>query len=235
MARRNSTRLLIQNLIGQQFGRITVLALASPEPDGRVRRLICQCECGTLKSIRRDKLTRTRSCGCARPWIKHGQRRNGTTTRTYRIWQHMLERCLNPHDGGFPHYGGRGIAVCERWHTFAHFFADMGACPEGLTIERIDNDQGYFPGNCRWATRHEQANNTRRTRYLTLHGVRQTMTAWSQETGWKVKTIESRLRRGLTEEEALTRPLARPRGPSWGHGSPDLFEKEHDATEYGEA
>jgi len=82
-------------------------------------------------------------------------------TRTYKAWQHMKDRCLNPNDGNYHYYGGRGITITPRWMDFVNFLADMGEVPEGLTLERINNDGNYEPGNCKWVTWAEQSTNKR--------------------------------------------------------------------------
>jgi hypothetical protein len=129
-----------------------------------------------------------------------------THNRTYIAWRNMRRRCSSPRDASWENYGGRGIAVCEAWsESYEHFAADMGEVPDGLTLERIDYNGNYEPGNCRWATWKEQHNNTRRTVLLTRDGVTKSMTAWAETAGISPDTLWRRLNRyGRTLGEALT-------------------------------
>ena len=130
---------------------------------------------------------------------KHGK--HGTPE--HKAWASMLQRCTNLKNAMWPHYGGRGIKVCDRWLDFKHFYADMGDRPEGTSIDRQDNDGNYEPGNCRWATDIEQNNNTSHNRFITLDGVTKTLAQWARERGLKHRTVRMRLMRGYTEEQAL--------------------------------
>jgi len=128
-----------------------------------------------------------------------------TRCPSWRSWAAMLYRCQDPNNG---YYGGRGIAVCDRWReSFENFYADMGDKPEGLSLDRIDNDGNYEPGNCRWATRTEQCNNQRSNRMLVLDGRSQTLAEWSKELGVNVSAIRRRLIRGWSIKDALTTPV----------------------------
>lgn len=155
-----------RDLTGLTFGRLTVLERAANSPRGEARYL-CRCECGELRTVWGQSLKRghSRSCGClsresfAARLTTHGQRVRGKTTPTYMSWISMITRCTNPNSDNYPLYGRRGITVCENWQTFEGFYASMGQRPEGTTIDRIDPDGNYEPGNCRWLERGE---NTRR-------------------------------------------------------------------------
>jgi hypothetical protein len=127
-------------------------------------------------------------------------------TPEYKIWSLMIQRCNNPKRSQYRFYGGRGIRVCERWLKPEGFLADMGPRPgPGFSVDRYPDKEGnYEPGNCRWATRLEQANNSRWNRHLTLNGEVKTMAEWSRATGIKLATIHARLKKGWTEHRALT-------------------------------
>lgn len=192
---------------GDKVGRLTVLSREGSYA-------VCLCECGNTKRLKACCMGpgtgKTQSCGCLRKEmtvarsLKHGASRRGQHTGTYACWAGMLKRCTSPGCKAWANYGGRGIIVCERWvSSFANFLADMGERPDGLTIERIDNDGNYEPGNCRWATRDEQQNNTRANHLMTHQGRTQTMAAWCRETGLCHTTIIRRLNRGMTDSQAL--------------------------------
>ncbi len=177
--------------IGRRFGRLTVIELVAVPGRAKVS---VSCDRGTQKTVSADKLTRglVRSCGCLRRsvcsalgqryWrngavalarlavanITHGGRREHSRTPAYVSWEAMKRRCRNSNSTQWANYGGRGIRVCERWNLFENFLADMGQRPAGTSIDRIDNNGGYEPGNCRWTSRTVQANNTRRSRSAEL-------------------------------------------------------------------
>ena len=185
--------------IGTTFGRLKIIQELKPhrEPSGATARIFrCECFCGNEVAVRFHSLRTgsTTSCGCYRmAFMKtHGRYK----TRSYRAWSHMKDRCLNPKDHAYLHYGGRGITVCERWLSFENFYEDMGDPPIGLTLERTDNSKGYSPENCRWATQEEQMNN-RRCNHVVEHGGRkQTLAQWSRELGIPYGTLFSRVHNG---------------------------------------
>jgi hypothetical protein len=179
------------NEIGSQYGCLQVLSFAFID-DSRCAcwNCIC-CFCGRTKIVRGVRLRNSsiNSCRCVRkgvdsPTYKHGHCTNGIISREWFTWKQMRNRCDNPNSKLYHRYGGRGITVCERWKGrdgFAKFFQDMGVKPEGLTLERINNDGNYEPSNCRWATRVEQTLN-RITNILLEHsGTKQCISAWARQ------------------------------------------------------
>jgi hypothetical protein len=151
---------MLIDLVGKEFGRLTVVALAGKR--GANLYWQCQCRCGGQKTVRGTHLKRgaIKSCNCLRGNPTHGE--GGNETREYRAWSDMRRRCRNPKRKDWPDYGGRGIKVCDRWQIYTNFLADMGRKPgPKYSLDRIDNDGNYEPSNCRWATTKEQYHNRR--------------------------------------------------------------------------
>jgi len=201
----------IKNLIGKKFGRWTVV-----RPDKIVRnrmQWVCKCICGKERSIDGSKLPRykhTQKCYCSIN-EKHGLK----GTRAYNSWAHMIQRCTNPFNKDFPHYGGRGILVCEKWKIFTNFYADMGQPPDPRhSLGRINNERGYEPDNVRWEDTESQRRNTRRNFIVTHNGKTQCIVEWARDLGVDRKMLSCCIRYGMPIKIALnpkTWPLARGR------------------------
>lgn len=150
---------------GKKFGRLT--AIQRTRANGQVA-YICLCDCGRTKTVRGTHLNPrgTMSCGCMKATrTTHGK----TDSREWNSWRYAKNRCFNPNSEDFKNYGGRGITMCSEWRgSFEAFFSHIGLCPDGLTLDRIDNNKGYEPGNVRWATRKQQAINRRTTKPSTI-------------------------------------------------------------------
>lgn len=133
------------------------------------------------------------------PVKRHGL----TRTRTYRAWQNMKARCMDPKNKSYEDYGAKGIRVCDRWLSFDNFLQDMGVCPPSLTLERKDNLIGYQPDNCVWADRLTQGRNRGYTRRLTYGGETKTLQEWASILGIRPRTLSSRIYRGWSVARAL--------------------------------
>lgn len=213
-----------EDLSGKKFGILSVLEL-SRIYDGHAY-WKCLCDCGKTIEVNASRLKRgvKTSCGCIAR--KEGYHKSGipknkthgmTNTRLYRIYHKMNLRCYSKANPAYPRYGGRGITICPEWlgeHGFENFakWALESGYAENLSIDRKDNNKGYSPDNCRWATAKEQANNTRSTVFLTYKGETKPASEWSEITGIRQDTLTYRKRNGWTDEECIETPLSKNRG-----------------------
>lgn len=211
------------DLTGKVFGRLTVEARVS-EPGVRIV-WRCRCSCGNTHFVSGNVLSagRSKSCGClrvehgrahgARVNLKHGEGRNGHETQEYHAWSNMLSRCNNPKHSHYADYGGRGITVCERWKSYVNFLADMGRAPSDTSIDRVDNERGYEPTNCRWATKSEQNGNARNAnkgapvRTLEIVGRTRSLAQWLALAELPRRTFYGRVSAGETPQEIITKAL----------------------------
>lgn len=199
---------------GQRFGRLTAKELSHKNKLGQSY-WRCVCDCGREPIVCGGHLSsgHTLSCGCYladknRARATHGESPRKNHSKEYDVWQGMRSRCMYASNKHYPRYGGRGIRVCDRWNSdFANFLADMGRCPDGMTLERIDNDAGYCKQNCAWRSQIDQANNRSTNRWITIDGETKTLMQWSRSVGTHVGTILDRIRRGKwSERDAVLTP-----------------------------
>lgn len=212
----------LQDLTGKTFGRLTVLRLAHTEP-GNGRFWVCSCTCGKecLRPTRvlNDTSHSNKSCGCARKEALAKAAKLGhiaITKYTHPLKkkikdmrQNMIKRCHVPGTRRYERYGGRGITVCEEWRNSPEAFykwAVENEIESHLSIERINSNGNYEPGNCRLATAVEQANNTSRNKFITFNGETLTVAQWATKLGWQPGVIWHRIQRDWTIEEMLTVP-----------------------------
>lgn len=209
------------DLTGQVYSRLTVLSEAEPKrtPCGSVkRRWLCRCACGVLRVVMAGDLRsgKTLSCGClqsewsrskllANPMRQTTPPKHNWLRPEYGVWCAMRTRCTNPNFKDFKNYGGRGITICPEWDSFETFLSDVGERPSDKhSLDRIDNNGNYEPGNVRWADRTTQVNNRRVTVWLEWDGERKTLTQWAQAIGIRPATLANRLRSGWPLDRALT-------------------------------
>jgi len=199
------------NLVGQIFGRLTVISEGERSGKGNyIRNWNCVCDCGGINSITQGSLIRglTNSCGCIHKEVMsvvkttHGESKKGLNSREYRIWSGIKTRCYNTKNKRYNSYGGRGIKVCDRWlNSFEIFLSDMGRRPStNHSIDRIDVNADYEPSNCKWATTKEQSRNTTKNHWIEFDGRRQIITDWATELGTYDSYIGYRLKKGIPFE-----------------------------------
>lgn len=204
------------DITGAKFGIMTILGYAGPvvhAAGGRSKYWWVKCECGNVRKISASSLKYDgqQSCGCqtgaqiAKSNTTHGK----TGTLEFAIFYVMRDRCNNPNSVMYKDYGGRGIKVCDRWMEhragLSNFLADMGPRPSRLhSLDRIDNNKGYSPENCRWATKKEQARNRSNNVFVEFKGKSQCLSAWAEEYGIHQSTLGSRLGRGWSMDKALS-------------------------------
>lgn len=211
---------------GTCFGDWTLIA-APPESNKRRGRWLVRCSCGREDSVlhynlRKGISTCCRACGARRrattiatnlPQQQHGESRRRGWTREHQTWCRIRARCYTPGAAGYENYGARGIRVCSRWlgtRGFVNFLADMGRRPgAGWSIERVDVNGNYEPGNCRWLPNREQSRNTRSNVRITVAGDTRILTDWVRAFGVSASTIKSRIARGWDTGRAVSQPTCK--------------------------
>ena len=200
------------DLTGRRFGRLTVINCLGSDANYRVH-WNCKCDCGNYKDVKTVDLTRgaTRSCGCLFKETANNQKqmypKDVRIKRLRHIWHGMRRRCNDKNHNCYSRYGLRGIKVCDEWNNdyvaFARWALSNGYA-ENLTIDRINNDGNYEPSNCRWIPEKEQHRNTSTCRYVTFRGATKTLTEWAEEYDIPNSTLERRLDKGFSMEEAVS-------------------------------
>lgn len=209
------------DLTGQTYGRWHVIERAKNKGNATMWKCKCICEKGTIRDVAGYTLRKgfSKSCGCLHNELlverctKHGYAKQVKKERLYAIWSSMKKRCYNSNSQYFHDYGGRGITICVEWldkeNGSKNFieWAKSNGYKENLEIDRIDNDKGYSPDNCRWATEKEQANNKRNNHYITYNGERHTKKEWAEIKGLTYSALTHRIDRGWDIEKALNTPV----------------------------
>ncbi len=198
------------DIAGQAFGELTAIAPTGRRSAANNRIWMFRCACGNSReadgvAVRSGRITTCHKCAKQRAILRqstHGL----TNTAEFRIWTDIHTRCYNQRRPEYPNYGGRGIRMCKRWRaSFADFLSDMGSRPSPHhSIDRINNDGNYEPGNCRWATRREQALNRRTNVLVTINGQRRTLSEWAEQSGIAFKTVYRRWKAGWNIYRLLT-------------------------------
>ena len=209
-----------KDIAGERYGRLVARKRISKQVGKRkMSYWICDCDCGNKTTVQLTHLTSgdTKSCGCLSAELasKRNSSHRMINTRFYSIWAHIKTRILNENCHCYSDYGGRGLRIDENWLEFEHFYNDMHNsykehtkkhCEKNTTIDRINNDKGYFPKNCRWATQKQQVNNRRNTLYFTIKGERMTASQIANKYDLTHSTVSHRINRGWSEGKVISPP-----------------------------
>lgn len=200
------------SIVGKRFGRLEVLRKGVGHGPRNRTTWVCRCDCGSEIETADAYLKSgdTKSCGCLKleSLVLRSKTHSLSKTPTYYTWNNMVQRCTNKNNNRFDDYGGRGITVCDRWLKFESFLADMGIKPEGMTLERNDNNLGYSKANCRWAMAYEQSRNKRTSVLLDVDGQMLTLSEAARLRNIKVNTLWRRISvSGWSLEKALNTPI----------------------------
>lgn len=203
----------VESLVGKKYGRLKVISREKNirSESGRSHVMyMCQCDCGNYLVVKAENLRsgNTKSCGCyCKDRTKETSKKHGLThTNLYHVWQGMKSRCMNKDNKAYKNYGGRGITVCDEWKDDFQTFYDWAmnnGYSDGLTIDRIENDKGYYSDNCRWVTNKEQQRNKRNNFIVSFHGEEVPLSVVSEKTGIDRDTLSSRIKSGMSVEEAI--------------------------------
>lgn len=198
--------------IGERFGKLTVTKCLGSNGKKKIE-WECVCDCGktvvhTTSALNCGKI---HSCGCGLiEMYKKAKKNDPKDKKLYSRWLSIKDRCRNPKNAQYKNYGGRGITICPEWENDFYAFRDwafLNGYDESLSIDRIDNDKGYSPDNCRWVDSKIQGNNRRTNHCVTIDGITKTIMQWSEIYGIKYDTINRRIRDGWSEQDAITKPI----------------------------
>lgn len=204
--------MMANDLSGCRFGRLSAIERQGSRRNNAL--WLCRCDCGNELHVISGHLRsgHTQSCGCAHQ--KHGHTSRSGSSPTYRSWANMVGRCTQPSSPAFAYYQSQGVTICERWRSFENFLADMGERPTlGHSIDRHPDMTGnYEPGNCRWATKKQQANNRKDNTFVEFRGTQMTIADLARFANVPYELLQKRIVRFKWPiEEAVTRPLSRGR------------------------
>lgn len=209
-----------EDWIGHRQERLVIVAFEGIrrfKGGGRATVFRFRCDCGNEFTAQKSNVLRLRAdCGCSAPAKTRTAPAGATKDPVHKVWWHMIDRCENPRNRSFKDYGQRGIKVCQRWKMgtehasgFECFLADMGPRPQGMTIERVQGNAGYEPGNCIWLPKGDQSKNRRGVRLVRIGDRIKTIPDWCKETGIDYWTAYRRVSRGWPPDKAVTHPIRR--------------------------